>query len=278
MTAVAQGDIRALQQEARRAGAEGVWRERDELVERFRGEGTPEAGDDSEFAQAYLRLHGVRTEPALTNAEPGSEVRVRYGNRLALEAAIAATLVLAIPALAAYWAYGAVLLGLGAVAVGALLWFWHRLDRGLPRWLPRGRVTGLAVTLPLLLVVGGAICLVIRHNRTGTINTREASALLRQADLALDHGDVDGARALLFRAEGVAKGKLPEFAADVRGHLVVKQFEGLLAEQDRKVGIYDEAVRAGEAGQTAQAVKLLKSIAGFRDADSLARKYQRAGR
>lgn len=271
-------DIRALQQDARRAGNSGTTRDRDALVEQFRGQGSPEAGDDAEFAHSYLRLHGVSTEPPLAKAQHGSQVRVRYGNRLALEAAIGVTLVLGLPALAAYWAYGVVLLGLGSVAIGALVWSWHQLDRRLPGWLPRGRATGLTVALALLVVIGGPICLVIRQHRTVQANSGEAATLVRQADAALDRGDTTGAQALLFRAEGVAKGKLPEFTEDVRVHLLVKEVQALLADQDRKAGIYNQAVRAGDAGHSGRAVRLLRSIAGFRDADSLAREYQRAGR
>jgi len=247
-------------------------------VDEFRGAGSAEAGDDAEFAQAFLRMNGVRVRPSLTRADPGSQVQLQYGNRLAIEGAGALTAVLVIAGLVAYWAYGAVLLALGCVAVALLVFWWHRLDRSLPAWLPRGRLTGLAVAAPLLIVIGGVLCLIIRHNRTDDANMTQASALVRQADAALDQGDIGTAQQLLFRAEGLSHGKLPAFTEDVRAHLIVKQLEGLLAEQNRKEGIYDEAVRAAAAQRYAEAVKRLREIPGFRDADSLLREYQRNAR
>lgn len=261
---------------AARSAPSGVARaDRDELARVFGSDGAAD-GDEPAFADAYLRLHGFRTRPKIGAAAPGVQVELRYGSRLALETAIIISLIVFIPAAAAYWVYGLAVAGAGVVAALVLARAWHRVDHTLPAVVPRGRAAGAAIVIPALIVVGLAVVLPVRQHRIDQASTSSAAALVRQADAAIDNGDLSGAKQLLFKAEGA--GRQPAFTADVRAHLIVAQVEQLLAEQDRKVVAYERAKELAAAHRLRAAAALLAKIPGFRDADALARAYRRAGR
>jgi hypothetical protein len=64
----------------------------------------------------------------------------------------------------------------------------------------------------------------------------------------------------------------------VRGHLVAARFQAQLAERDRREGIYSQAERAFAAGAYRRAIRLGRSVRGFRDIDRRLRAYRAAQR
>jgi hypothetical protein len=224
--------LQQLKRQARSAPGGAARADRDELVRAFGSEGAAD-GDEVAFADAFLRLHGFRTRPKLGAAAPGAQVELRYGSRLALETAVVIALVGFVPAAAAYWVYGLAVAAAGVVAALMLVTMWHRVDQSLPAAVSRGRATGLAIVAPLLIVVGLAVALPVRQHRIHKASVSSAAGLVRQADSAIDHGDISGAKQLLFKAEGA--GKMPAFAEDVRAHLIVAELQQSLAEQERKL-------------------------------------------
>jgi hypothetical protein len=266
---------RELRERVRSAPGHTLQLKRDEIVSLL-GTGiysgsNGDSSDAARFAQATLTQHGLRVQPRLTDNAPGGAVSLRADNVLALQASASLTLVAAVVGLYGYWLYGLLMAIAGSIAVSVLTWRWEALDRGAPRWLPRGRAIGVAVTAPLLAVavIGGV--LPIRQHRKHTANSGTAAALVRQADAAIDAGDLDTAKTRLFQAEAI--GHLPASIDDVRAHLIVAEVQLELNDFARKEGIFDEAERAYISGQRNRAIRLMRSIRGFRNADARLRAY-----
>jgi hypothetical protein len=216
-------------------------------------------------AEVALRRHGLVAQPRLRD---GGRVVIRTSPRFALQAALVPGLVLAVVAGAGYWVYGFAF----AAAAGLAFWLisrnWDWLDQRLPRVVPRGHVLGLLVSVPLLLVAGLAVVLPVRAHRTATANRSVGEAALQAAQDALGRGDWNAAYTQLDVAatRPVNQG----IVAGLRARAVGLEVQSLLADQDRKAGIFDQADRAQRAGQARMALKLFRSIAGFRDADARA--------
>jgi hypothetical protein len=216
-------------------------------------------------AEVTLRRHGLVARPRLRDGGP---VEVRPTPQFALRAALVPGLVLALVAGAGYWIYGFAF----AAAAGLAFWLisrnWAWLDDNVPRIVPRGHALGLLISVPLLLIAGAAIVVPVRHHRKQVANAAVGRQALQAAQDALNRGDWAAAYSALDVAatRPIDQG----IVANVRARIIGAQVQGLLAEEDRKAGIFDQADRAAQAGRLQAALKLFRSITGFRDADARA--------
>ena len=238
-------------------------------------------GDDPEetarFAQALLRLHGVRVRPRLSDAG-AVRTTLRIDRGLAVQGAVAVALFAAIVGASGRFLY-AVVLGL-AGAAGVLLvskgWDW--LDEHAPDLIPRGRTLGALTAFVPVLIAGLAVVLPVheagkeKHGNPGL-----AASLLQGARESLAAGDPKTAQDRVQQARLADPGN--PAIDDVRDEVTVAQVRKLLDEQARKEGVFDEAERAYAAGDVKRAIRLMASIKGFRNADARLSAYRhREGR
>jgi thioredoxin-like negative regulator of GroEL len=162
------------------------------------------------------------------------------------------------------------------LAMVLVAWRFDDLRRWAPPVVPRGRLLGALAAAALMVLAGLAVVLPIRVSRTNGGDAGKAQALVASADQLVTAGRFADAKGLLFQAQQLDSH--PKGIDDVRAHMVVAQVQAALADQNRKDGIYDQAQRAAAAKQYARAIKLGRSIRGFRDIDQLVRAYRAAER
>ncbi len=250
---------------------------RDELVRSLVPGGSPETASidasPAQIARAVLAHHGIEARPAVEAASPGDDLELRATRRYATQGAVIVTIAVAVAGYVGRPLY-ALVLGIPAALALVLL---HRapawVDRLVPSLVPRGRLLGMVVAGALALIPGVAIVLPLRAHYREEHESRSGDYLVRQADAAIDAGQIEQAKTLLFNAQ--ASTPNPRYIDDVRAHLVIAQVQSIVDEAFRKDSIYQRAVREHSRGHARRAVRLLGTIPGFRDADSLRRKYRR---
>jgi hypothetical protein len=233
----------------------------DDSFDPLRGEEL--AAERARAAQAGLRRHGLSSTPELPRAE--GPVALRATHRYALQGALVPAAVLALAAAAGYWVYGAAFAVAGAIAGWLLTRQWGALDRALPSFVPRGHLLGVLVVAPLILVAGLAVVLPVRAHRTHVGQVAAAQTILQAARDAVARNDFTAAYAYLDVA--ASRPLNQGVVADVRAQAMAAQVQASLDEQNRKQGIFDQADIAERRGRLRAALKLFRSIPGFRDAD-----------
>jgi hypothetical protein len=235
-------------------------------------------GDDpaetARFAQALLRLHGVRVRPPLSDSG-AVRATLRLDRGLAVQGAVAVA-VLALLAGATGRPLYAFVLGLaGAIGVFIVARAWPWLDEHAPRAIPRGRTLGALTALVLVAVAGLAVVFPVHESgKDSSGNPAYALSLLQGARESLAAGDLKTAQNRVTQATYADPGN--PAIDDVRQQVTIARFKELLDEQARKEGVFDEAERAYAHGDTAKAIKLMSSIKGFRNADERLAVYRRA--
>jgi hypothetical protein len=249
---------------------------RDELVALFRpaSNGTVDPAEAAEFAQAIITQHGLLAEPAVPEAEPATGVRLVATRSYALQGAIAAVVAATLLGYAGRPLYGLLMGAAGAIGLAVLIWRFDWLDSVVPASVPRGRLLGLLVTVPLSVIVFLAVVEPLRGSGRSDHKRALAARLVGFADQAIDKGQLREAQEFLFKAE-VQKPDLPTIA-DVRAHLITATVQAQLDELARKEGTYDQAERAFQAGHVARAIALMGSLGDFRDAPDRVRAFRSA--
>jgi tetratricopeptide (TPR) repeat protein len=148
-----------------------------------------------DFAEDVLKRHGVRTRPAPGDVGEGGVVVLRPSNRYAIQGAVGIGL---LALLAGGVLSKIAFIGfLPFVVVG--VWIaWrqmHRLDRWVPRVVPRGRILGALLMIVLLAISALVVVQPARDWARQRGDVRNAVALSVQAEAQLAAGDLGGARA-----------------------------------------------------------------------------------
>jgi len=250
---------------------------RDDLVRALVPTGRPENGSidasPAQIARAVLAHHGIEARPPVETADPADDLELRATRRYATQGAVLVTIAAAVAGYIGRPLY-ALVLGIPAALALVLL---HRapawIDRLVPSLVPRGRLLGMVVAGALALVAGVTIVLPLRAHYRAEHESRSGDHLVRQADAAIDAGQLEQAKTLLFNAQ--ASTPNPRYIDDVRAHLVVAEVRSIVEEAFRKDSIYQRAISEHAKGHVRTAVRLLGRIRGFRDADSLRRQYRR---
>lgn len=201
---------------------------------------------------------------------PDGPVVLTRGPALALQGVALIGIPAAAVGAATYWLYG-VVTALAAVAAAVLAsvgFDW--LDRRLPSGWPRGRLLGVALGAVLIGLVGVTVVLPVRSKRT---NDAQARFYVKSANEAIDLGDVKGASTALAAAAKESPGYQPAVLAQIR--LLALQNQLTAKDLDRKQFLYEEAKRAARENDFGAAVRRLRSIRGFRDANELLPRYRR---
>jgi hypothetical protein len=249
---------------------------RDELVTALGPNGAPRPDSQiqpDQVAQAVLVHHGIEALPALPKAAPGDAIDLRVTLRYALQGAIGLTIAAALVGFLGRPLYGLVLALAGGAAIAVMAARGDWIERRTPRLIPRGRILGAALAAIPVFLAGLAVILPLRaHYRHGS-NAGGAARLVREADAAIDHGDFDTAKRKLFEAESSAPN--PPAIGDVRAHLVVAQVQSVIDDAARKDAIYAAAERAFRGHRLQQAMTLMRSISGWKDADARAGAFKR---
>lgn len=271
-------EARRLRQQALEAPQGTITLDREELLDALaRSAEAEDEADRAAFAQALLTQHGVSTDPALRRAAHGQPVTLRPSHHFQIEGAAAIALLGVIVGLRFYWLYALVM----ALAAGAgllvVIRHPHSYEQRIPDAFPRGRLLGASLMATLLVLVGVAVILPIRAVRSAGSKPRNtaASSYVIRADALIRAHDLNAAELQIGLADAIDP--TVQGINDVRGRLVVARVATLLAEEDRKAGIFDEAQIAFGAGDTARAIVLMSSIGGFRDADARLAAYRLAG-
>jgi hypothetical protein len=280
LASAATGSNQAAARELRRrvlnASGHTLTLPRDELVALFRpgSNGSVDPMEAAEFAQAIITQHGLVAQPAVQDAEPNAAVRLVASRSYALQGAIAAVVVAAVLGYAGRPLYGLLMGAAAAIGVAVLIWRFDWLDSVVPRSVPRGRLLGLLVTVPLSVIVFLAVVEPLRASGASDHKRALAVRLVGFADAAIDKGQLQQARDFLFKAEA-QKPDLPTIA-DVRAHLITATVQAQLDDFARKEGTYDQAERAFQSGDVAKAITLMSSLGGFRDAPERVRAFKAA--
>jgi hypothetical protein len=236
----------------------------------------PNARDPERYTESLLAQHGLRATPRLTADKTPPDVRLEPTAGYAVQGAFIVALLATLVGFAGYWVYGIVFAITGALAMALVAWRFDDLRRWAPPVVPRGRLLGAAAASALILLAGLLVVLPIRINRTNGGDEGRAQALVASAGQLITAGKFADAKGLLFQAQQLSSH--PKGIDDARAQLVVAQVQAALADQNRKDGIYDQAQRAAAAKGYARAIKLGRSIRGFRDIDQLVRAYRAAER
>jgi hypothetical protein len=249
---------------------------RDELVAMFHpvANGQADAAEAAEFAQAIITQHGLRAQPAVTDAAPTGAVRLIPSRTYALQSAVVVVIVATVIGYSGRPLYGLLMGAAAAVGLAILIWGFDWLDRTVPASVPRGRLLGLLVTVPLCVIVFLAAVEPLRSSNRGDHKRALAARLVGFADAAIDRGRLQDAQQFLFKAEAQDPG-LPTIA-DVRAHLITATVQAQLQEFARKEGTFDEAERAFRAGHIARAIALMGSLGDFRNAPERVRAFRAA--
>src|SRR3954451_10967043 len=235
---------------AERADAGALVAELAPPADRLRGDDGFRALDDATLeservrgAEVTLRRHGLVARPPLRD---GGQVEVRPTPRFALQSALIPGLLLALVAGAGYWVYGFAFAAAAALAFWVISRNWAWLDEHVPKIVPRGHVLGLVVSVPLLVLAGAAVVLPVRHHRKQVADEATGRQALQAAQDALNRGDWVAAYSALDVA---ANRPIQQGIVDnVRARVLGAQVQALMADQDRKAGIFDQADRAALAG------------------------------
>jgi uncharacterized membrane protein len=261
-----QAAARELRQRVLHASDGALTLPRDELVAMFRpGEnGKADPAEAAEFAQAIITQHGLVAMPGVNHAAPAASVRLVASRSYALQGAAVAVIAATVLGYAGRPLYGLLMGGAGAIGLAVLIWRFEWLDGTVPAWVPRGRLLGLLVTVPLSVVAFLAAVEPLRASGRDDHKRALAARLVGFADAAIDKGQLQSAQQFLFKAEAQDPG-LPTIA-DVRAHLITATVKAQLDDFARKEGTFDQAERAFQAGDTARAIALMSSLGDFRDA------------
>jgi hypothetical protein len=249
---------------------------RDDLVALFRpgSNGQTDPVEAAEFAQAIITQHGLVAQPSVPDADRNAAVRLVASRSYALQGAIAAVVVATVLGYAGRPLYGLLMGAAGVIGVTLLLWRFDWLESTVPASVPRGRLLGLLVTVPLSLIVFLAVVEPMRASGRSDHRRVLAERLVGYADAAIDKGQLRQAQEFLFKAEA-QKPDLPTIA-DVRAHLITSTVQAQLDDFARKEGTYDQAERAFRSGNVARAIALMSSLGGFRDAPERVRAFRAA--
>jgi hypothetical protein len=270
-----QATARELRRRVQASGG-GLTLPRDELVAMFRpgANGRTDPADAAEFAQAIITQHGLLAQPAVTQAEPTAPVRLVASRTYALQGAVVAVAAATVLGYAGRPLYGLLMGGAAAIGLLVLIWRFDWLDRTVPAPVPRGRLLGLLVTVPLSAIVFLAAVEPLRASGRGDHKRALAARFVGFADAAIDRGQLNDARQFLFKAEAQDP-DLPTIA-DVRAHLITATVQAQLDDFARKEGTFDQAERAFHAGNVAKAIALMTSLGDFRDAPERLRAFRAA--
>ncbi len=270
-------EARRLRRQALGAPEGTVAVDRDELLDTLArsAEGEDEA-DRAAYAQAVLTQHGVATDPALRRAEPGQTVILRPSHDFQIEGAGIIALLAVIVGVRYYWLYGLVMAMTGAAGLFVVIRRPHWYERRIPEAFPRGRLLGASLMGALVILVGVAVILPIRVTRRGAgkPHSSQASTYVIRADASIRAHNLNAAEIQIGLADAIDP--TVQGINDVRGRLVVARVRQLLADEDRRAGVFNEAEIAFQTGDTARAIGLMSSIRGFRDADDRLAAYRRA--
>ena len=221
-----------------------------------------------DFAEDVLKRHGVRSRPAPGDAGVDGVVVLRPSNRFALQGAIAIAVIALLGAGVAS-KIGFVILAPVAVVGVWLIWTQTaRIDRFVPRIVPRGRILG---ALLMIILLGITMVLAVQPARKWARNrgnVANAVALSVQAEAQLTAGDLGGARASVDQALQFAP-QLGQVQATSQKLMVAQinantnaQINGQAAAQ----AAYDRAEADFAAEKWQQAIAEMAALGGFSDA------------
>jgi hypothetical protein len=268
-----QSAARELRRRVLQASGGALTVPRDELVAMFRpgANGRTDPAEAAEFAQAIITQHGILAQPSVTHAEPTASVRLVATRSYALQGAVVAIIAVTLLGYAGRPLYGLLMGAAAVIGFAVLIWRFDWLDRTVPASVPRGRLLGLLVTVPLSAIVFLAAVEPLRASRRDDHKRALAARFVGFADAAIDQGRLSDAQQFLFKAENQDPG-LPTIA-DVRAHLTTATVQAQLEDFAHKEGMFDQAERAFGAGDVARAIALMRSLGDFRDAPERLRAF-----
>ena len=238
-----------------------------------------EAGREPlDFAEDVLKRHGVRCRPSPGDVGFDGVTTLRPSNRFAVQGAVAiGLLALAAGAVASKVAFVGFL---PFVVVGTwVAWTqMDRLDRWVPRVIPRGRILGALLMILLLLI---ASVIVVQPGREWMRNrgeVRDAVTLSIQAETQLNEGDLEGARASIDQAMQI-KPELGQVQATAQKIMVAQvnaNTNAVINAQFAAQNAYDRAEAAFAQRRWQEAIDTMTVIGGFADAPARVAAYRAA--
>ncbi len=221
-----------------------------------------------DFAEDVLKRHGVRCRPTPGDAGPSGVTTLRPSNRFALQGALAigilALLAGGVVSKVAFVGF------LPFVLVGVwLIWTqMHRLDRVVPRIVPRGRILGALLMIILLMLSAVAVVQPGRNWVRHRGDVANAIVLSVQAEAQLSAGDLVGARASVDGALQAAP-QLGQVQATAQKLMVAQISANTTATINANFAAqaaYDRAEAAYKDGNWQEAIDGMTAIGGFSDA------------
>ncbi len=221
-----------------------------------------------DFAEDVLKRHGVRCRPTPGDAGPSGVTTLRPSNRFALQGALAigilALLAGGVVSKVAFVGF------LPFVLVGVwLTWTqMHRLDRVVPRIVPRGRILGALLMIILLMISVVAAVQPGRKWMRQRGDVANAIALSVQAEAQLSAGDLVGARASVDGALQAAP-QLGQAQATAQKLMVAQinaNTNATINANFAAQATYTRAEAAYKDGNWQEAIDGMTAIGGFSDA------------
>lgn len=139
----------------------------------------PEARLEEEpelYVRAMLVHEGLCENARADGRDP---VELRLGSGHAVAGAVWTTAAAVPVATVGLWVYGILVALTGAAVVGGLRRWWPTVARRAPRFLPRGRLLGVAAAATAIVVLGVAVIYPIREVRRPDNLGAAAPAVLR---------------------------------------------------------------------------------------------------
>ncbi|MSO47603.1 MAG: hypothetical protein EXQ67_05920 [Thermoleophilia bacterium] len=221
-----------------------------------------------DFAEDVLKRHGVRSRPAPGDAGINGVVILRASNRFALQGAIAIAIIALLGAGVAS-KIGFVLLAPVALVGVWLLWKQTvRLDRFVPRIVPRGRILGALLMIILLGITTLVAVQPARKWMRNRGNVANAVALSVQAEARLTAGDLVGARASVDQALQFAPqlGQVQSISQKLMVAQINANTNAQINGQAAAQAAYDRAEADFAADRWPQAIAAMAALGGFSDA------------
>lgn len=221
-----------------------------------------------DFAEDVLKRHGVRCRPAPGDVGEQGVVVLRPSNRFAIQGAVAVgVLALIAGGVASKIAFAGFL---PFVLVGAwIAWTqMDRLDRWVPRIVPRGRILGALVMIVLLAVSAVVVVNPARDWVRNRGQVRDAVNLSVQAEAQMAAGDLAGARASVDQALQI-KPELGQVQATAQKLMVAQvnaNTNAALTAQFAAQNAYDRAEAAYARGDWQEAIDGMAAVGAFADA------------
>ena len=221
-----------------------------------------------DFAEDVLKRHGVRSRPAPGDAGVDGVVVLRPSNRFALQGAIAIAIIALLGAGVASKIGFVILAPVAAVGVWLIWTQTARIDRFVPRIVPRGRILGALLMIILLGITAIVAVQPARKWARNRGNIANAVALSVQAEAQLGAGDLAGARASVDQALQIAPdlGQVQATSQKVMVAQINANTNAQINAQAAAQAGYDRAEADFAAGKWQPAINEMAALGGFSDA------------